>query len=74
VKCVESKYSAVVKRAIIEMLQPYKEHVHTITFDNGGEFPEHKVIAAALSAKAYFAHPYLSWELGLNENFNGLLR
>ena len=74
VKRVESKHSAVVKRAIIEMLQPYKDHVHTITFDNGGEFSEHKVIAEVLSAKAYFAHPYSSWERGLNENFNGLLR
>ncbi len=27
-----------------------------------------------LGAKAYFAHQYSSWERGLNENFNGLLR
>jgi IS30 family transposase len=27
-----------------------------------------------LDAKVYFAHPYCSWERGLNENHNGLLR
>ncbi|WP_312018333.1 IS30 family transposase [Shewanella surugensis] len=49
-------------------------NVHTITFDNGGEFAEHAVVARALEAEAYFAHPYSSYERGLNESFNGLLR
>jgi IS30 family transposase len=31
-------------------------------------------ISAELSAKFYFAHPYCSWERGLNENTNGLVR
>ena len=74
VKRVDNKRADTVRDAIIEMLSPYVEHVHTITFDNGGEFADHKAIAAALNAKAYFAHPYSSWERGLNENFNGLLR
>lgn len=74
VKRVDNKRADTVRDAIIEMLSPYVEHVHTITFDNGGEFAEHKAIAAALNTKAYFAHPYSSWERGLNENFNGLLR
>ena len=74
VKRVPNKRSDVVRDAIIDMLTPYAEHVHTITFDNGGEFAEHKVIAEALEADAYFAHPYSSCERGLNENFNGLLR
>lgn len=26
------------------------------------------------TAQGFFAHPYHSWERGLNENFNGLLR
>ncbi|OXS15705.1 IS30 family transposase [Zobellella denitrificans] len=74
VKRVESKHADVVRDAVIEMLSPYADHVHSITFDNGGEFAEHKAIAAALHTEAYFAHPYSSWERGLNENFNGLLR
>jgi len=71
---VPSKEADVVAEAIISMLKPYKDHVHTITFDNGGEFAAHEKIAKALDAEMYFAHPYSSWERGLNENFNGLLR
>ena len=35
---------------------PYKEHVHTITADNG-PFANHEEIAKVLD-KVYFAHPY----------------
>jgi IS30 family transposase len=48
--------------------------VHTITSDNGREFAAHEEIASGLEAKFYFAHPYSSWERGLNENTNGLVR
>ena len=41
---------------------------------NGKEFAEHEKIAAELQADIYFAHPYHSWERGLNENSNGLVR
>jgi IS30 family transposase len=46
----------------------------TLTLDNGKEFAEHKALAAALGLDIYFAHPYHSWERGLNEHTNGLLR
>ena len=73
-KKVFSKDAGEVSRAIISMLSSYKDVCHTITFDNGGEFSEHRAIAKALEAETYFAHPYASHERGLNENTNGLLR
>jgi len=56
------------------LLEPFKSRVHTITCDNGKEFCCHKEVAASLGASVYFAHPYASWERGLNENTNGLIR
>ena len=51
-----------------------KELVHTITADNGKEFAEHRRISRELGAGFYFARPYHSWERGLNEHTNGLVR
>ncbi|ELN2578736.1 IS30 family transposase [Enterobacter kobei] len=73
-KKVFTKEAGEVSSAIISMLSSYKDVCHTITFDNGGEFSEHRAIAEALEAETYFAHPYASHERGLNENTNGLLR
>ena len=71
---VASKSAADVTEATITLLTPFKDLVHTITADNGKEFAYHEKISKALAAKVYFAHPYSSWERGLNENTNGLLR
>lgn len=71
---VFSRSAHVVSQAIIRMLRPFKERVLTLTFDNGSEFVKHATIARALKANTYFAHPYSSWERGINENTNGLLR
>jgi IS30 family transposase len=65
---------AQVGQAMIDLLRPHKERCKTITLDNGKEFADHEFIAKCLGAKVYFAHPYCSWERGLNENHNGLLR
>jgi len=48
--------------------------VKTITSDNGREFAYHQRIGQKLRADFYFAHPYHSWERGLNEKTNGLVR
>ena len=69
-----TKGAAEMKDNTIELLSPLAAKVHTITVDNGKEFCEHELIAARLQARIYFAHPYASWERGLNENTNGLVR
>ncbi|MCK5740174.1 IS30 family transposase [bacterium] len=73
-KSVPKKEAALVTKALIEILEPYKDLVYTLTGDNGKEFSGHQAIAQALQANFYFAHPYSSWERGLNENTNGLIR
>jgi IS30 family transposase len=71
---VDRKTAACVREAVVGRLAPHKERVHTITYDNGREFSEHARMAADLEAAVYFAHPYCSWERGVNENTNGLIR
>ena len=69
-----TKHAEGVTAKINDLLRPHREKCHTVTFDNGKEFADHASIAAELKADIYFAHPYHSWERGLNENSNGLLR
>ena len=71
---VPDKTARSVRRAILELLAPLADRVHTLTADNGKEFAHHEAIAQSLSAEFFFAHPYASWERGLNENTNGLVR
>ena len=56
------------------LLLPYKEHIKTITTDNGPEFAAHKLITKFLGAVVYFADPYSSWQKGAIENTNKLIR
>jgi IS30 family transposase len=51
-----------------------KSHKKTLTVDNGKEFAAHADLGAVMGVKVFFAHPYHSWERGLNEHTNGLLR
>ncbi len=71
---VTHKTADLVGQAIVRLLEPLQARAHTLTSDNGKEFAQHEAIADALNADFYFAHPYASWERGLNENTNGLIR
>ena len=71
---IRSKHAAGVTAVAMGLLKPHRHRWHTITFDNGKEFAAHETLATALETSIYFAHPYRSWERGLNENSNGLLR
>lgn len=74
IKKVDSKHAEGVTEATIILLQPYIDKTLTITADNGKEFAGHEKMKEHLKADVYFAHPYHSWERGLNENTNGLIR
>jgi hypothetical protein len=50
------------------------EAVITCTVDNGKEFAAHSQLGIAIGGDIFFAHPSHSWERGLNEHTNGLLR
>jgi IS30 family transposase len=71
---ITSKKALEVKEALISMMRPFKDKIHTITADNGKEFAKHEAVAKALDSDFFFCHPYSSWERGLNENTNGLIR
>ncbi|MES9827251.1 MAG: IS30 family transposase [Candidatus Thiodiazotropha sp.] len=68
------KRADLLAEAAVQGLQHLKDRVKTITLDNGLEFARHETIAEGLGADIYFAHPYASWERGINENTNGLIR
>ena len=74
IKKVPSKKASVVSKALIDMITPIKNITHTITSDNGKEFAYHKEVSQATESSFYFANPYSSWERGLNEHTNGLIR
>jgi IS30 family transposase len=67
-----TKLAAEVTTVIVALLSGFV--VETITFDNGKEFAGHADVARQLRCECYFARPYHSWERGLNENTNGLIR
>lgn len=63
-----------IAQRIIKALRPLPNHIYTITYDNGKEFARHQHINERLGCQSYFATPYHSWERGLNEHTNGLVR
>ncbi len=71
---IDVKTAAAVTEALRQRMGPFRDRVHTLTADNGKEFAGHQAVSGALGADFYFATPYHSWERGLNEHTNGLVR
>lgn len=68
------KLTESVREATVELMAGLPHKVYSITYDNGMEFASHQNIAEELDTKCFFATPYHSWERGLNEHTNGLVR
>lgn len=73
-KTASLKSAPTMKAACRGMKDLPKHLLRTMTFDNGKEFAEHERLTDQLGMAVYFARPYASYERGLNENTNGLLR
>jgi transposase, IS30 family len=74
IKKLGRKTAENVRIAMKEVMTTLPYPVFTVTYDNGMEFAAHQDIAADLKAHCFFATPYHSWERGLNEHTNGLIR
>ena len=72
---VANKTAELVTKALKKCFDSLPEKaIRTMTFDNGKEFSMHETITEQTGLDCYFATPYHSWERGLNEHTNGLVR
>lgn len=75
IKKLERKTASLTSSSIVVALSEYNiTHIHSITYDNGCEFAEHEKVNKVLHCKSYFCNAYHSWEKGMVENINGLIR
>ena len=63
-----------VKKRVVKLISAQRQPVLTMTADNGTEFHGYERLEWLTGVEFYFAKPYHSWERGLNENTNGLIR
>ena len=80
----KSRYMIAIKNAdktakgtaltLISATKDYKEHIESITFDQGSEFQQYKWIKDCLGTQIYFCHPASPEQKGAIENVNGVIR
>ena len=71
-KKISCKKSTLVSETITSALQGFL--LRTLTYDNGTEFARHESVNRSINCSSYFCKPYASWEKGVVENFNGVVR
>ena len=77
-KCVltklDNKTAFETKYALVRAIEEEYASVKTITFDNGSENVLYTEIRDTYQISTHFCDPYCSWQKGLVENINGLIR
>ena len=73
-KLEHGKNAKELTKVAVRLLTAYRNNVHTITSDNGTEFADHENMSKLLKTSFFFTNPYSSWEKGLVENTNKLVR
>ncbi|QFT53926.1 hypothetical protein FIU95_05010 [Microbulbifer sp. THAF38] len=68
------KRSDLLAEAAVSHMVSFKDEIKKIIFANDLEFTSHETIVQGLEADIYFTHPYSSWERGINEDTNCLIR
>lgn len=78
IRPLEQNTAEYVTKALVEIKNDFKDIFakvfKTITGDNGPEFSSLSLQLEEFGSKAYFCHPYSSWEKGGNEKHNSLIR
>jgi transposase, IS30 family len=70
----KGKQADITAQTLIKILTKMPIIPKTMLADNGLEFAMHQTIETITGVPTYFATPYSSWQRGLNEHTNGLLR
>ncbi len=80
-KLPQGKRTEPLAKVVIRLLFPYRHTIRSITTDNDFEFCAHSLISKALAPKGtknpnlvFFADSYASWQKGVIENTNKLIR
>ncbi len=64
----------VTNQRLVKLIERDAMPFRTITADNGTEFHQYEEVEKSTGVPFYFCTPYHSWERGLSENTNGLIR
>lgn len=74
IRKLNNKCADTVQRALEDVIENTLLPFKSLTSDNGSEFAYHSKITERYDLPFYFARAYSSWERGLNEHTNGLIR
>lgn len=70
-----NREAVTVRKAFACEFNHLPDHVRlTMTYDQGREMADHRMLTKKTRVKVYFAHKASPWERGTNENTNGLVR
>lgn len=74
IRKIPNKASETVRSELQDIIEQTLLPMKSFTSDNGSEFAGHVKLTEQTNIEFYFAHAYSSWERGLNEHTNGLIR
>lgn len=74
IRKLDNKCADTIQLALQDVIENTLLPFNSLTSDNGSEFAYHAKITEQNNVLFYFARAYSSWERGLNEHTNGLIR